>query len=58
MPRSSFPNHWKGKDGIYCAGFASMGLDGVARDAQMIAEDIRKLYMEEQIEPLFMKLLN
>ncbi|KAF8404359.1 hypothetical protein HHK36_009242 [Tetracentron sinense] len=40
MPKSSFPNHWKGKDGLYSAGFACKGLYGISADAQNIANDI------------------
>ncbi|KAJ8762953.1 hypothetical protein K2173_023082 [Erythroxylum novogranatense] len=40
MPRHTFPNHWKGENGLYCAGFSSMGLDGIARDARNIASDV------------------
>ena len=42
MPKPSFPNHWKGNNGIYCAGFSRRGLDGIAFDAQRIADDIKK----------------
>ncbi|XAR58486.1 Indole-3-pyruvate monooxygenase [Bertholletia excelsa] len=31
FPKPSFPNHWKGKNGLYCAGLASRGLYGAAR---------------------------
>ncbi|KAJ8618830.1 hypothetical protein MRB53_015016 [Persea americana] len=51
MPRLRFPSHWKGKKGLYCAGFSSRGLAGVAIDARMVAEDIIKVCMEEGLEP-------
>ncbi|KAL5215093.1 hypothetical protein ABZP36_004245 [Zizania latifolia] len=35
-----FPNHWKGKDGFYCVGFARRGLTGIFMDAKNIADDI------------------
>lgn len=42
MPKPDFPNHWKGENGIYCAGFSRRGLDGIAFDAKRIAADIKK----------------
>ncbi|XP_057964613.1 probable indole-3-pyruvate monooxygenase YUCCA10 isoform X1 [Malania oleifera] len=44
IPKPSFPNHWKGKDGLYCAGLARRGLYGAAMDARNIAQDISKLF--------------
>ncbi|XP_074289547.1 putative indole-3-pyruvate monooxygenase YUCCA10 [Silene latifolia] len=41
FPKNRFPNHWKGKRRLYCAGLARMGLQGVSRDAQAIAADIQ-----------------
>ncbi|RVX03277.1 putative indole-3-pyruvate monooxygenase YUCCA11 [Vitis vinifera] len=41
MPKKSFPNHWNGENGLYCVGFASRGLFGIARDAEHIANHIR-----------------
>ncbi|XP_042521234.1 probable indole-3-pyruvate monooxygenase YUCCA10 [Macadamia integrifolia] len=43
IPKQSYPNHWKGKNGLYCAGLARKGLYGTAMDAQNIANDIKKL---------------
>ena len=40
MPKLRFPNHWKGENGIYCAGFSQKGLMGISVDAQRIAADI------------------
>ncbi|OWM76977.1 probable indole-3-pyruvate monooxygenase YUCCA11 [Punica granatum] len=40
MPRGRFPNHWKGKNGLYGVGFAGRGLAGISRDAMNIANDI------------------
>lgn len=42
-PRPSFPKHWKGKNGIYCAGLARKGLYGAFFDAQDISNDIKAL---------------
>jgi len=40
MPKLRFPNHWKGGNGLYCAGFSRSGLMGISLDAQQIATDI------------------
>lgn len=48
FPKERFPNHWKGKNGVYCAGLGRRGLAGVSMDAQMIANDIDKLYVRDQ----------
>ncbi|GAV79365.1 FMO-like domain-containing protein [Cephalotus follicularis] len=40
VPKQSFPNRWKGKHGLYCAGLSNMGLDGLSNDAKNIASDI------------------
>ncbi|XP_073013739.1 probable indole-3-pyruvate monooxygenase YUCCA10 [Typha latifolia] len=40
FPRKSFPDHWKGANGIYFSGFARKGLAGVYMDAVNIANDI------------------
>ncbi|KAJ8764244.1 hypothetical protein K2173_005984 [Erythroxylum novogranatense] len=40
FPRNSFPNNWKGKDGLYSVGFSRRGLSGVSVDAHKVAEDI------------------
>ncbi|KAI4388078.1 hypothetical protein MLD38_000443 [Melastoma candidum] len=36
----SIPDQWKGKNGLYGAGFAKKGLAGISRDASSIANDI------------------
>ncbi|WOL12080.1 putative indole-3-pyruvate monooxygenase YUCCA10 [Canna indica] len=41
MPNERVPNHWKGKNGIYCVGFARAGLAGVSMDAKNVADDIK-----------------
>ncbi|KAF6171277.1 hypothetical protein GIB67_036945 [Kingdonia uniflora] len=44
MPKpTSFPNHWKGQNGLYCVGLARKGLYGAAADARNIASDIKTL---------------
>ena len=40
MPKARFPDHWKGNNGLYCAGFARKGLLGISIDAENIARDI------------------
>ncbi|KAF7072609.1 hypothetical protein CFC21_077715 [Triticum aestivum] len=40
MARRSFPEHWKGENGLYCAGMVRRGLYGSCEDAESIAEDI------------------
>ncbi|CAL4983069.1 unnamed protein product [Urochloa decumbens] len=44
LPRKEFPNHWKGANGLYCAGLAKRGLAGIAMDAKNIANDILSSY--------------
>ncbi|KAJ7965448.1 Flavin-containing monooxygenase [Quillaja saponaria] len=48
MPKRSYPNHWKGGNSVYCAGFARRGLDGIASDAQKIADHISFAYYESK----------
>ncbi|XP_008795319.2 probable indole-3-pyruvate monooxygenase YUCCA11 [Phoenix dactylifera] len=43
FPKQKFPHHWKGKNGVYFAGLSGMGLAGVSRDAQNIANDIHMI---------------
>lgn len=40
MPKPRYPSHWKGENNIYCAGFSKRGLEGIAYDAQEIANHI------------------
>ncbi|CAL9083896.1 unnamed protein product, partial [Musa textilis] len=44
FPRTSFPNSWRGKNGLYAAGFTRRGLLGASMDACKIAEDIANLW--------------
>ncbi|KAH7578418.1 hypothetical protein JRO89_XS01G0379400 [Xanthoceras sorbifolium] len=41
IPKQSFPNHWKGKKGLYCVGLSRRGLYGASADAQNIANHIK-----------------
>ncbi|PIA47711.1 hypothetical protein AQUCO_01400361v1 [Aquilegia coerulea] len=43
MPKHKFPDHWKGSNGLYCAGLGKRGLAGVNMDARAIADDIKSL---------------
>ncbi|KAM0914038.1 hypothetical protein ACQ4PT_011747 [Festuca glaucescens] len=43
LPKKEFPNHWKGANGLYCAGLARRGLAGIALDAKNIANDIKSI---------------
>ncbi|XP_058100002.1 probable indole-3-pyruvate monooxygenase YUCCA10 [Magnolia sinica] len=47
MPLPSFPNHWKGENGLYCAGLSRRGLAGVSMDAENIANDIKRVLDED-----------
>ncbi|KAF8393299.1 hypothetical protein HHK36_021540 [Tetracentron sinense] len=40
MPKTPFPNGWKGEKGLYSVGFTRRGLQGTASDAVKIAKDI------------------
>ncbi|KAF7830243.1 putative indole-3-pyruvate monooxygenase YUCCA4 [Senna tora] len=40
MPKTPFPNGWKGENGLYTVGFSRRGLLGTASDATKIAQDI------------------
>ncbi|KAL9400278.1 hypothetical protein Peur_009239 [Populus x canadensis] len=40
MPKTPFPNGWKGENGLYAVGFTRRGLLGTASDAVKIAQDI------------------
>ncbi|KAF9607448.1 hypothetical protein IFM89_035586 [Coptis chinensis] len=43
IAKPSFPNHWKGRNGLYCVGLSRRGLYGAAMDAENIANDIKAL---------------
>ncbi|GER39645.1 flavin monooxygenase-like protein [Striga asiatica] len=40
MPKTPFPNGWKGENGLYAVGFTRRGLLGTSSDAVKIARDI------------------
>ncbi|KAM7275685.1 hypothetical protein ACFE04_017551 [Oxalis oulophora] len=43
LPKPSFPNHWKGINGLYCVGLSRNGFHGAADDALNIANHIKSL---------------
>jgi len=43
MAARSYPEHWKGKNGLYCAGMVRRGIYGSYEDAELIAGDISEL---------------
>ncbi|KAL8253041.1 hypothetical protein R6Q59_036734 [Mikania micrantha] len=47
FPKKQFSNGWKGKDGLYAAGFTRRGLAGVSADAMKIAKDIGGVWEQE-----------
>ncbi|KAL8216870.1 hypothetical protein R6Q57_023707 [Mikania cordata] len=46
MPKTSFPNNWKGENGLYTAGFTRRGIFGAACDASKVANDITNQWMQ------------
>ncbi|KAK4713419.1 hypothetical protein R3W88_019326 [Solanum pinnatisectum] len=38
---NEFPNHWKGENRLYCAGFSKRGLAGISMDPITIVDDIK-----------------
>ncbi|XP_073128551.1 probable indole-3-pyruvate monooxygenase YUCCA11 isoform X2 [Henckelia pumila] len=49
MPEKRAPEHWKGKNGLYCAGFSRSGLFGISNDARAIAQDINELILSHEM---------
>ncbi|XP_044361039.1 probable indole-3-pyruvate monooxygenase YUCCA11 [Triticum aestivum] len=43
LPIKEYSNHWKGENGLYCAGLGRRGLAGIAADAKNIANDIKSV---------------
>lgn len=48
MAAGSYPEHWKGENGLYCAGMVRRGIYGSCEDAELIAGDISKLLRPQQ----------
>ncbi|CAI9771708.1 unnamed protein product [Fraxinus pennsylvanica] len=46
MPKTPFPNGWKGENGLYTVGFTRRGLLGTSSDAVNIAGDISDQWMK------------
>ncbi|XP_072988170.1 probable indole-3-pyruvate monooxygenase YUCCA10 [Typha latifolia] len=44
MAKENYPNHWRGRNGLYCVGLARRGIYGSSEEAQLIATDINKEY--------------
>ncbi|GMN38134.1 hypothetical protein TIFTF001_007364 [Ficus carica] len=43
IPKPSFPDHWRGKNGLYCVGLSRRGFYGAKSDAENIANDIKSV---------------
>uniref|UniRef100_A0A8I6YIB5 indole-3-pyruvate monooxygenase n=1 Tax=Hordeum vulgare subsp. vulgare TaxID=112509 RepID=A0A8I6YIB5_HORVV len=43
LPIKEYQNHWKGENGLYCAGLARRGFAGIAADAKNTANDIKSM---------------
>ncbi|KAG8052658.1 hypothetical protein GUJ93_ZPchr0001g31777 [Zizania palustris] len=48
MARRSYPEHWKGENGLYCAGMVRRGIYGSCEDAELIAGDISRLQQQRR----------
>ncbi|CAD6267724.1 unnamed protein product [Miscanthus lutarioriparius] len=51
FPRKPFPHSWRGKNGLYAAGFTKKGLMGTSYDALRIASDIADQWTETFASP-------
>ncbi|XP_078149846.1 putative indole-3-pyruvate monooxygenase YUCCA11 [Carex rostrata] len=45
MPKSNYPDAWKGHNNLYCVGFRLRALTGISKDALLIANDISNDYI-------------
>ncbi|GMN57824.1 hypothetical protein TIFTF001_026931 [Ficus carica] len=52
MPKKKYRDHWKGENGLYCAGLSGRGLDGISADATHIAAEIRELLKNKALSRL------
>ncbi|KAK7838145.1 putative indole-3-pyruvate monooxygenase yucca10, partial [Quercus suber] len=43
LPKPIYPNHWKGKNGLYCVGLSRRGLYRISVDSQNVANDIKSI---------------
>ncbi|CAI0439360.1 unnamed protein product [Linum tenue] len=46
-PKNRTPDHWRGENGIYCAGYSKMGINGISNDAEAISQDIMRQIMKK-----------
>nr|GMD44313.1 probable indole-3-pyruvate monooxygenase YUCCA4 [Ipomoea batatas] len=46
MPKTPFPNGWKGENGLYTVGFTRRGLLGTSSDAMNIARDLAEQWRQ------------
>ncbi|KAJ3695148.1 hypothetical protein LUZ60_000525 [Juncus effusus] len=44
LPKTPFPNGWKGERGLYAVGFTKRGLMGASSDATRIAQDVERCW--------------
>ncbi|KAL7619339.1 probable indole-3-pyruvate monooxygenase YUCCA4 [Lactuca sativa] len=51
MPKMSFPNGWKGENGLYTVGFTRRGLLGTTCDALKIAKDVTGQWRSTTCKP-------
>jgi hypothetical protein len=51
FPTKPFPHSWRGKNGLYAAGFTRKGLMGTSYDAVRIAGDIADQWTEAFASP-------
>ncbi|KAL6849962.1 hypothetical protein ACP4OV_020589 [Aristida adscensionis] len=51
MAARSYPENWKGENGLYCVGLARRGIGGSCQDAELIAGDISKQLRPEEDKP-------
>ncbi|KAG6437928.1 hypothetical protein SASPL_102859 [Salvia splendens] len=47
FPKTPFPHGWKGKSGLYAAGFTRRGLSGLSADAIKISQDIAGVWKDD-----------
>ncbi|GAB2295333.1 Probable indole-3-pyruvate monooxygenase YUCCA3 [Dionaea muscipula] len=47
LPKTPFPNGWKGEHGLYAVGFTMRGISGATEDAIRVAGDIGSIWKEE-----------
>ena len=52
MPKTPFPNSWRGGKGLYTVGFTRRGLLGTASDAVKIAGEIADQWRDEIKGPI------